>query len=91
MTRRKKAKGHLVGVGLDQDDDLKRITRADDFTLLGGSEETHDRMTKQAKSFCDALAKKGKKMGDLSKKEFCEIVKKVSKNPKTWFYLGGHR
>lgn len=89
MAGRKKAKGHLLGMGLDQDDDLKRVTRAEDFTLLGGSEETHDRMTKQAKMFCDALAKKGKKMGDLTKKEYYDIVKKISKSPKAWFYLGG--
>ena len=35
----------LLGVGLDATDGHKRITRGEKFVLVGGSEETHGRMT----------------------------------------------
>ena len=38
----------MLGLGLDNRDGHKRITRGDNFCLVGGSEETHDRMTATA-------------------------------------------
>lgn len=35
----------LLGIGLDGDDGHKRLTRAEKFSVVGGSEETHARMT----------------------------------------------
>jgi hypothetical protein len=89
MTEKKEKQGHLLGLGFDQDDELKRITRAPEFTLLGGSEETHGRMLEETQAFLEVLGKYGKKMEHLSKREYFDIVKKISKQPKTWFYLGG--
>ena len=40
----KARKALLVGVGLDAKDDHVRVTRGRNFRLVGGSEETHDRM-----------------------------------------------
>ena len=40
-----KVMAHLLGLGLDCTDGHKRITQADKFSILGGSEETHDHMT----------------------------------------------
>ena len=88
MPRKKEKQGHLFGIGFDQDDELKRITRAPEFTLLGGSDETHERMLEEAQAFMEVLGKYGKKMEHLSKREYFEIVKKISKSPKTWFYFG---
>ncbi len=46
VTRRPKTKSaHLLGLGLDNDDGHKRLTSAEQFTIVGGSEETHGRMT----------------------------------------------
>ena len=42
MSDRKKS--HLLGLGLDSDGE-KRITQAERFTLVGGTEETHEAMT----------------------------------------------
>ena len=36
-----KVMAHLLGLGLDCTDGHKRITKADKFSILGGSEETH--------------------------------------------------
>ena len=35
----------MLGVGLDNQDGQKRITKGENFVLVGGSEETHERMT----------------------------------------------
>ena len=38
-TRRRKPKSaHLLGVGLDNEDGHKRLTRAEQFTIVGGDE-----------------------------------------------------
>ncbi len=89
MNEEKETKRHLIGLGVDQDDDLKRITRTEDITLLGGSEETHERMVEEAQAFVEMLNRYGKKMEELTRKEYYEIVEKISRNSKTWFYLGG--
>ena len=36
---------HLMGLGLDCTDGHKRITQGDKFSILGGSDKTHDNMT----------------------------------------------
>ena len=48
MTKKKKkpAPGAaLLGLGFDNDDGHKRITTGDEFAIVGGSEQTHERMT----------------------------------------------
>ena len=35
----------ILGVGLDNEDGHKRVTQGEKFLLVGGSEETHGRMT----------------------------------------------
>ena len=38
----------LLGLGFDGKDGHKRYTKGDDFVLMGGSEETHEKMTEAA-------------------------------------------
>ena len=46
VRKRKKSKhAALLGVGLDNEDGHKRITTGQKFAILGGSAETHERMT----------------------------------------------
>ena len=40
-----KIMAHLMGLGLDCTDGHKRITQAEKFSILGGSEQTHENMT----------------------------------------------
>jgi hypothetical protein len=40
----------LIGLGLDNQDGHKRITQGEEFLLVGGSEETHERMQDGAAS-----------------------------------------
>lgn len=68
---------HLVGRGFDAKDGHRRITRAEGFTLAGGSKETHELMTEQATHFSEEAAKRGKEVGQLSSEEFHDIAMKT--------------
>lgn len=68
----------LFGVGLDNRDEHRRITRGDNFYLVGGSEETHERMTETAIKFNEKLARKGKQLAELSPQEFAEYIHEAS-------------
>ncbi len=68
----------LVGVGLDNRDGHKRVTEGDNFCLVGGSEETHDRMTETAIKFNEKLARKGKNLSELSPEEFRDMMHEAS-------------
>ena len=71
---RKDRKAMLLGMGFDNRDGHKRITEGEDFVLLGGSEETHERMTETAIRFHEKLAKRGKELGELSPEEFRDLM-----------------
>ena len=67
----------LLGVGLDNSDGHKRVTRGDNFYLAGGSEETHERMTETVIKFNEKLARKGKNLHDLSREEFTDMMREA--------------
>lgn len=64
----------LLGLGFDGGDGHKRITRGDNFCLVGGSEETHDRMTETVVRFNERLARRGKELHELSREEFNDMM-----------------
>lgn len=64
----------LLGMGFDNADGQRRITKGDNFCLVGGSEETHERMTETTIKFNEKLAKKGKHLSELSREEFQEMM-----------------
>lgn len=74
--KKRHAKGHLLGIGLDHDDGHKRITRAEDFSLVGGSAETHERMTETAMKTIEELKARGKSIHSVDPRELAEIVHK---------------
>ncbi len=67
---------HLFGLGLDCADGHKRITQADKFSILGGSEQTHDRMTETLIKTIEDLTIKGKSLEEASKDELSDIISK---------------
>ncbi len=71
----RKSKSHLLGLGLDGDGE-KRITRAENFSIVGGSEETHDFMTETAIKTFEDLKRKGKSLDDTSAQELSDIIRK---------------
>lgn len=66
----------LLGLGLDANDGHKRITRADKFMLVGGSEETHGRMTETAMKTMEELRRRDKHLETVSHRELAEIIHK---------------
>ena len=65
----------LLGVGLDADDGHKRLTRGDDFCVVGGSAETHERMQDLVIRMNEKLRRQGKSFRDLSHPEFEELAR----------------
>ena len=77
VTRRRKAKSaHLLGVGLDNEDGHKRLTAAEQFTIVGGSDETHGRMTETVIKTFEELKTRGKPLHVVEPQELAEILHK---------------
>lgn len=64
----------LLGVGFDNADGHVRITRGDRFDILFGSEKTHDKMRETCVKIDECLRRKGRRLDDLSRQEFVELV-----------------
>jgi len=73
---KKKPAAMMLGIGLDSDGH-KRITSGPNFTLLGGTQETHEVMTEKAIKINEKLDAKGKRLEDVSGEEFDEIADSV--------------
>ena len=61
----------LLGVGLDGTDGHRRITRTDEFLLVGGSKDTHEKMQETAIRFEESLESRGK---TLAEAEIAEVI-----------------
>ena len=73
-SNQKEPKSLLMGLGLDNKDGHKRLTQGDNFVMVGGSDETHERMTETAIRFNEKLAKRGKALEELSPEEFRDMM-----------------
>ncbi|HWA29187.1 MAG TPA: hypothetical protein VG734_26285 [Lacunisphaera sp.] len=76
VNRRRKAKSsaHLLGIGLDSADGHKRLTRADQFTIVGGSEETHTRTTETFIKTFETLKRRRKSLQRVEPQELADII-----------------
>ena len=72
-----KHKKALLGIGLDNKDGHRRITKAEDYTIIGGSKDTHEYMQEKAAKFSELLTKKGKNIQELHPQEFIELMEKA--------------
>jgi len=66
---------HLLGVGLDNRDGHKRITQAEQFSVVGGSEETHERMTETLMKTFEELNRRGKGLGEVESEELRDLLR----------------
>lgn len=66
----------LLGVGLDNEDGHKRITKGEKFVLVGGSEQTHDRMTETTLKTLEEIKRRHKQLETLDPRELAEIIHK---------------
>ena len=72
----KPAPAALLGLGLDNDDGHKRVTTGEQFAIVGGSAETHERMTETVVKTFEALKQRGKHLSEVRPRELADIIKK---------------
>ena len=77
---RKRQNRKILGVGLDNDDGHVRMTRAKNFHLIGGSQETHEVMQEKCVKFNEKLDARGKELEDLEHREFIELAGECEMN-----------
>jgi len=77
-----KKKAILLGLGLDNKDDQKRITQGKNFLLAGGSKPTHELMQEKAIKFNEELDRRKKRMEDVGPDEFVEIAERINMGEK---------
>ena len=68
----------LMGLAFDAEDGQKRITRGKNFVLAGGSAETHGVMQEAAIKVNEKLDRRGKRLEDVSPREFIDIIHEVT-------------
>jgi hypothetical protein len=75
-TKRPRRQAALLGLGLDNDDGHKRITTGKDFAIVGGSAETHEKMTETVVKTFEELKRRRKPLVSVEPKELAEILDK---------------
>lgn len=78
MMQNRNSQSMMFGLGLDSADGHKRITKGENFVLVGGSEETHERMTETAIKVNEKLSARGKTLDTVGREEFFDIVSECS-------------
>ena len=78
--QKKKRKAMMLGVGMDSDGH-QRLTTGPNFTLVGGTEETHEQMTEKAVKINEKLKARGKQLENVSHDEFEDIAHEVGLKP----------
>lgn len=68
----------LLGVGLDNDDGHTRLTRGQNFLLVGGSQDTHAYMQETVVKVNENLDKRGKRLEEVPPNELREIFHEVT-------------
>jgi hypothetical protein len=68
----------LVGLGLDNKDGHKRITTGEQFAIVGGSDETHGRMTETVIKTFEELKTRGKQLAQVEPDELAEILSRAT-------------
>ncbi len=79
MAKSKRVEG-LLGIGLDGSDGHTRVTKGENFRLVGGSQETHERMQDQCIRFNEKLQKRGKPFGELERNELHDLAAECQMN-----------
>jgi hypothetical protein len=83
MTPKKPAKkvekqAAILGLGLDKNDDITRLTRGENFVLYGGSADTHAQMQETVVKVNEKLDQRGKRLQDVTPKELADIFHDVT-------------
>ncbi len=77
-TPKQRKQAAILGLGLDNEDGHKRLTRGKNFVLYGGSEETHASMQETAVKVNEQLDRRGKRLEDVSPRELLDIFREAA-------------
>ena len=69
-------RAHLLGIGLDNDDGHKRITQAEEFSIVGGSQDTHERMTETVIKTFEDIKTEGKSLATIEPDQLSDLIQK---------------
>mgnify|MGYP001269604691 CR=1 FL=1 len=72
--QKKSLEPHLVGLGLDCDDGHTRITQGEEFSIVGGSEETHGCMTETVCKTFEDLKNEGRTLANVEQEHLQELL-----------------
>lgn len=75
-TPKEKPEAFLLGIATDNADGHKRITRAEQFSIIGGSEETHEKMTKTMIQTFKDIQNSGRLLNELEPQELFYLLDK---------------
>ena len=78
--RAKPKKTKILGLGLDNEDGHVRVTRTENFHLMGGSEDTHGDMQEKSIKFNEKLRDRGKQLEGLEQREFLDMAAECEMN-----------
>jgi hypothetical protein len=67
---------HLFGIGLDCDDGHKRITTSEDFSIFGGSDETHLIISETFIKTSEQLSAMRKSIDEVTTEQLAELLDK---------------
>jgi hypothetical protein len=73
-------KAGLLGLGLDDPQGHTRVTRGENFHLVGGSKQTHEQMQEQCIKFNEKLKSRGKPLESLERQEFLDLARECEMN-----------
>ena len=76
MPKKDIQQAHLLGLGLDNDDGHKRITQAEEFSIVGGSENTHERMTETVIKTFEDMKNDGKTLSNIEPEQLSDLLQK---------------
>jgi hypothetical protein len=68
-------RSYLLGIGLDGRDGHFRVTRSEDFQILGGSEKTHRRMQEKMMRLEEELARDDRTIASLKPDDYEDIAR----------------
>ena len=72
--RPRRLRAALIGLGLDNADDLSRLTRGDQSLIFGGSAETHAELWETALRMELELDRRGQDLGELDPSQLAELA-----------------
>ena len=67
----------FIGVGLDNADGHRRLTQNENFLLIGGSAETHEKMQDASIYFNEKLEERGKPLQETEARDAIDLLREA--------------